>query len=162
MASKTDNFRFRGRTLLLLLAMLGLPAASGRAQEEAVDYRLLMRELVGSLAVRARAHDPDFIVVAQNGVELLTVDGNPASAGSAAYLQILDGVGQEELFYGYPRFNRPTTPQDSRYLQRFLETARDEGLAVLVIDYCRSHALIDDARRRTGALGFLGFASPNR
>jgi cysteinyl-tRNA synthetase len=147
---------------LLLLALLCLAPAQGPAQESVVDFREEMRGLVRNLGERARAQDPDFIVVAQNGVELLTVDGDPASPADFPYLQALDGVGQEELFYGYPRFNRPTNPEDSRYLRQFLKTARSENLTVLVIDYCRGRDKIDDAARRCEELGFIGFASPRR
>jgi cysteinyl-tRNA synthetase len=161
MAAHKDRYR---RRAFLLLACFGLAAAPGPAQEGApsADYRGLMRELVQGLAARGRNSAPDFIVVAQNGLELLTVDGDPASAASAPYLEVLDGVGQEELFYGYPRFNRPTNPGDSRYLQQFLKIARTEGLTVLIIDYCRGRDKVDDVLRRSAALGFLSFASFRR
>jgi len=156
--------RFPRWAFLFLLALLVTVPASSPAQDPppAGGYRQAMRELVRTLALRARTNDPDFIIVAQNGVELLTADGSPGSAPAADYLEVLNGVGQEELFYGYPRFNRPTNPEGTRYLQQFLQTARNEGLTVLVIDYCRSRDRIDDSLRRSAAAGFLGFASPRR
>jgi cysteinyl-tRNA synthetase len=162
MAAETKYGRSRRLAMILALAVLapaGLPAQDSPLPG---GYRGLMRELVRDLAARARRSDPDFIIVAQNGLELLTTDGEPDSPPAADYLKVLDGVGQEELFYGYPRFNQPTRAEDSRYLQRFLESARDAGLAVLVIDYCRSRSKIDDAARRASELGFIGYASPRR
>jgi cysteinyl-tRNA synthetase len=156
--------RTRRRAVLFLLALLGTVPASSPAQAPppAGGYRQAMRDLVRVLALRARENNPDFVIVAQNGVELLTADGSPGSAPAADYLEVLNGVGQEELFYGYPRFNRPTIPEDTRYLQQFLQSARKGGLIVLVIDYCRSRDRVDDSLSRSAASGFLGFASPRR
>jgi cysteinyl-tRNA synthetase len=71
-------------------------------------------------------------------------------------------VGQEELFYGYPRDDQPTSPEHSRYLLEFLRMARDQGKRVLVIDYCRSPEAVADSYRRNAFEGFLSFAAPRR
>jgi len=121
-----------------------------------------MRELILELAAYARRTAPGFVVVPQNGLGLLTDDGTPDGRIVDAYLQAIDGVGQEELFYGYPRDNQPTTAQDTAYLLRFLRRARERDRTVLVIDYCRSPQAVADSYRRSAAEGFLAFAAPRR
>ena len=68
---------------------------------EARDYRQEMRELVMRISARAKGIDPGFLVVPQNGHELLTWDGTEAGEPVLPYIGAIDGVGREELFYGY-------------------------------------------------------------
>jgi cysteinyl-tRNA synthetase len=125
-------------------------------------YRQAMRELVLRVGAYARGTHPRFIVVPQNGLGLLTRDGNPDGEPDAVYLLAIDGVGQEELFYGYPAFGRPTPPESTRYLLGFLRLARREGKSVLVIDYCRKPEATADSSRRSAEEGFLSFQAPRR
>jgi cysteinyl-tRNA synthetase len=121
-----------------------------------------MRELVQDLSAYARRIEPGFIVVPQNGLGLLTEDGTPEGAVVEPYLRSVDGVGQEELFYGYPRFGQPTPPDSTRYLLEFLRLARERGKTVLIIDYCRRPETVADSYRRSAGEGFLSFAAPHR
>src|SRR5690606_27315088 len=71
------------------------PALSREARKAA------MRDLVLTLARYARARHPGFLVVAQNGEELLT---------DPAYQTAIDGFAKEDLFYGAVREEARNAP----------------------------------------------------
>jgi len=73
-----------------------------------MDYREAMREFVGGISSYAKALDPSFLVIPQNGHELLTEDGTPSGAPVKSYIASIDGIGREDLFYGYAGDNEPT------------------------------------------------------
>jgi cysteinyl-tRNA synthetase len=125
-------------------------------------YRQRMRELVISLCRYARTLDPEFIVIPQNGNELLTVSGGITDAPALDYIRAIDGVGREDLFYGYRADDRQTPPEAIRYMLPYLEMALEHELAVLVIDYCRQRSKVDDSYSRNSRQGSASFAAPRR
>jgi len=145
--------------LILFAAGIALPVQAEAAPR---DYKQLMREFVQKISRYARNWDPDFIVIPQNGSELLTADGRPGGAASLDYIRAISGIGQEDLFYGYQRENRATSKKDSEYLLNFLHTARANNTQVLVTDYCRHHRKVDSSFRKNSEEGFISFAAPNR
>jgi len=134
------------------------PADSG----DPLRYRQRMRELVISLSRYAHSRTPRFIVIPQNGSELLTVSGEPGAAPASEYINAIDGVGREDLFYGYTADNRETPPEATAYMMSYLKPARDNGLSVVVIDYCRQRAKIDDSYSRNQEARFISFAADLR
>ncbi|MQY77256.1 MAG: hypothetical protein GH155_06460 [Spirochaeta sp.] len=145
--------------LILFAAGIALPA---QAEATARDYKQLMREFVQKISRYARGCDPDFIVIPQNGCELLTANGRSGGAASLDYLGAISGIGQEDLFYGYKRENTATSKKESEYLLNLLYTARANDIHVLVIDYCRHHRKVDDSYRKNSEQGFISFAAPTR
>jgi len=159
------------RLLLLFTVVLAGTGGCASGPEEAtrsVDpsdpilYKQRMRELVISLSRYARALNPEFILIPQNGNELLTVDGKLNSAPALDYIEAIDGIAREDLFYGYTADNRETPEEAIRYMLPFLELALDNELTVMVIDYCRQRAKIDDSYRKNDLEGFISFAAPRR
>lgn len=159
------------RLLLLLPALLvctggcasgPLEAARPADPSDPILYKQRMRELVISLSRYARSLNPEFFLIPQNGNELLTVDGKLNSAPALDYIQAIDGVGREDLFYGYTADNRETPEEAIRYMLPFLELALDNDLTVMVTDYCRQRSKIDDSYRRNDLQGFISFAAPRR
>jgi cysteinyl-tRNA synthetase, unknown class len=124
--------------------------------------REAMRDFVIALAGRAHAADPDFLVIPQNGLELLTTDGRPDGDLESPYVASLDGVGQEDLNYGYTGDEMPTPPDDRARLLTFLDRVKESGRAVLVVDYCAAPSHIEAARAVCAAHGFAGYAAPSR
>jgi cysteinyl-tRNA synthetase, unknown class len=121
-----------------------------------------MRELVGSIGDYARVQRPGFLVIPQNGHELLTVDGEPTGDPAAAYLSVIDGVGREDLFYGYDGDGLPTPASERDRMVAFMDLAFAQGVRPLVIDYCSVAADVDDSYASSGARGYLSFAAPSR
>ena len=63
----------------------------------------LRQEMIGfvtALSQHAKAQNPGFLVVPQNAVRLLALnENNPGGASNAAYLNAIDGLGVEDLWY---------------------------------------------------------------
>lgn len=127
------------------------------------DYRAAMRDFVQSVSAAARKADPAFLVVPQGGIALMTDDGNPDGKADDAYLAAIDGVGQEEVFYGFDnKDDRRTPKKETDYFLAQLAVAKAAGKPVLSIDYTGKQALIDDAYAKNKAAGFIPFVADRR
>jgi cysteinyl-tRNA synthetase, unknown class len=92
-----------------------------------------MAEFVAAIASHARAAHPDFIIVPQNGADIIEhLDANE----QADYLSIIDGIGVEDTFF-YPENgedeNAAYAPQE--YVIGLLENYQQAGIPVFAIDY---------------------------
>jgi cysteinyl-tRNA synthetase, unknown class len=116
--------------------------AEGRPQgrQEMVDF-------VSGLASYAKTRRPGFMVVPQNGEELLA-DGR--------YRAAIDGVAKEDLFFGVTGETIANAPDETRHTIALLNRAKADGRPVFVIEYdldaSRQRALVAD-------LGGLGYVS---
>ena len=129
---------------------------------DARNYREEMRNLVQSISTYGKETKPDFIVIPQNGPELLTTNGEPDGPLSRAYLDAIDGVGREALFYGYASDNIATPASERNYLVTFMDAAENNGVEVLVTDYCLTHSFVDDSYTQNAAKGYMSFAADHR
>jgi len=121
-----------------------------------------MRTLVADIAEYARSIVLDFVIVAQNGDELLTIGTAATDTLANNYVNVLDGLGREDLFYGYDGDNVPTPVESTDWMLAYLDRAKSLGIEVLAIDYCWDPARMDDSAIRNEAHGFVSFAAPER
>ncbi|MCR4825748.1 MAG: endo alpha-1,4 polygalactosaminidase [Bacteroidales bacterium] len=157
----------RNRLYFVRLFSLGLvlllTVACNRSNVEPCDdYRQAMREFVIRISETARTQDVDFVVIPQNGIELVAMGDDAHSELAATYLAAIDGHGQEDLFYGYSRDDKPTPSDETDYLLSYLRRSQQTGNRILVTDYCSRPDHVADARSRCDAEGFVSFAAPSR
>jgi len=126
------------------------------------NYRQEMRDFVQGISAYSRAIKPGFIVIPQNGHELLTENGEATGTPVTAYLDAISGVGREDLFYGYDSDNTATPYYATDYFLGFMELAKNNGIKVLAIDYCSTHAFMDDSYIQNEARGYISFAADHR
>ena len=126
------------------------------------DYRQAMRDFVVRISETAKAQDADFLVIPQNGIELVTMGDEANSSLATTYLAAIDGHGQEDLFYGYTCDNTATPAGTTAYLLAYLHRSQQAGNSVLVTDYCSRQDYVADAPNRCDEEGFLSFAAPSR
>lgn len=126
------------------------------------SYRQDMRDFVQSIGSYARTISPDFIVIPQNGKELLTEDGEETGPPAVAYLNAIDGVGREDLFYGYDDDNVATPGSERDYMIAFMNMAESNGVQVLVTDYCWTQSFMDNSYEQNVARGYISFAADHR
>ncbi len=145
------------------LALVTLVMASERPSLPKRDYRAAMRQFVQAISVAAKKADPEFLVVPQGGIGLLTDNGQPSGRPVGDYLKSIDGIGQEEIFYGYDnKDNRKTPRKETTFFLKQLGVAKAAGKTILSTDYASQKALIDDAYARNAASGFVAFVADRR
>jgi cysteinyl-tRNA synthetase len=78
-------------------------------------------------------------------------------------LSAIDGLGQEDLFYGYSHDNSATPESETQYLIHFLDLAKNTcQTKILVTDYCSDPVKMKDAITKNEQKEYLGFAADHR
>lgn len=98
-------------------------------EHEAADR---MMNLVLAIAGHARAADPDFLVVPQNGSPIIAFDDGGGDFPAGAYVDTISGIGVEDLFYDE---TRKKDDEDVTTRLGYLTQIGDAGKTVLVVDY---------------------------
>lgn len=150
--------------LLYLTVSLLLLACKGdeSAVDTAADYKQRMRDFVIGISQYAKAARPGFLIVPQNGIELVTMDGSETGKPDMAYLGAIDGNGQEDLFYGYDNDDQATPAAITSYLEALLNTAKLAGKVILATDYCSTSAKMADSYVQNKKRGYVSFAANHR
>lgn len=134
----------------------GSKGTSGR------DYKQDMRDYVIGISHAAKAINPSFVIIPQNGVELVTANGEEDGAPAADYLNAIDGNGQEDLFFGYDKDDTATKTADNNYLRSFLDVSKNAGKTILVTDYCSTQSKITESYHKNATAGYTSYAAIQR
>ena len=145
-----------------VLAILLFTACTTEWQGEDREFRDDMRVFVEGISGYARVLNSDFIIIPQNGHELLTLNGIAEGPVASEYIAAIDGVGREDLFYGYDSDDKPTAAVDSEPMLVFMTLAESLGVQVLATDYCSTHTNMNDSYAQNNAKGYVSFAAPKR
>lgn len=105
-----------------------------------------MVAFVKEIAEYARRRKPGFLVIAQNGEELLK---------SQAYVRALDGVAKEDLLFGLDGDGKENAAEDVQASVALLAKAHAAGLPVLVVEYVSELETRARAAAQLRARGFL-------
>jgi len=148
--------------IILIISILTISCNSDDDGSANTIYKQYMRSFVQNISAWAKTQQADFIIIPQNGHELATVDGNEEDPPDSAYIDAIDGAGQEDLFYGYD-YDDITTPAVERdYLLSFLDLYESNSVEVLVTDYCSTSGKMDDSYAQSFSRGFISFAADQR
>lgn len=145
--------------LLSLVCFAAEPAAARWGERARLDHAEEMRALVRRIAADARSRDPDFIVVAAGGPDLLM---DPAAAVDAApdapvirYLSAVDGV-----LLSPPPPDPDAAPGAGRDpVDDVGRMVRDQGRAVWVMDAAADRNTGRKAWQQRRQHGFVSFAA---
>ena len=128
-----------------------------------MDFRQEMRDFVQNISAYARVSNSNFIVIPQNGIELVTTDGTPTPGlADATYLAAISGTGQEDLYYGYDTDNVATPASVTNYLTPFLDIFKTNGKQVMAIDYCSTPSFMDNSYTWNAGKTYISFAADHR
>jgi cysteinyl-tRNA synthetase len=117
-----------------------------------------MRELVIAISKEAKKHNPQFLVIGQNALELVTINGKPKGKVAIDYINALDGTGIEELFYGFENNDGVKTPSSvTQYFLSYLAIFTKYKKSVLVIDYPKTVTQVYDSYNKSLQKGFISF-----
>lgn len=154
------------KSLLIFLTLITVLTMGCRLNSDDDDispvFRQYMREFVIGISAYAKGINSEFAVISQNGQELLTENGDETGPPAADYVGAIDGVGREDLFYGYDQDNTVTPESQRNSMLAFMDIAETNGIQVLVIDYCSAHSFMDDSYSQNAARGYISFAADHR
>ncbi|MCW3467086.1 endo alpha-1,4 polygalactosaminidase [Chitinophaga nivalis] len=134
---------------------------ANRQQAAVVDYRQEMRNFVIGISQYAKSRQPQFAIIPQNGHDLVTTDGEPNGPLATSYLQAIDGVGREDLLFGYDNDNVATPAAETQTMQAFLNRIKTTK-KVLITDYCSGKTNMDKSYRTNNGNGYISFAADQR
>ena len=176
-AQKPNSYPLKGSDMKKLLAVLLVISAilmsgcggngdDGETRDEpngeVSDYRQDMRAFVQGISAYAKDIQANFVIIPQNGRELLTENGEETGTHAAEYLEAIDGVGREDLFYGYTSDNAATPTAERDYMIAFMNIAEGNGVEVMVTDYCSTPAYMNDSYSQSYARDYISFAADHR
>jgi cysteinyl-tRNA synthetase len=149
----------------LILILVGLAACKKEEKTNPKDlnYRQEMRNFVEGISAYAKAIRPDFAIIPQNGSELVSTNGENTVNPDMDYIQAIDGIGQEDLYYGYNADDQETPSKDKIWIKSFLDLAKDNGqVKIMVTDYCSTHSKMDHSYIENNTNDYISFAASHR
>ena len=121
------------------------------ADQGHADAAQEMADLVAAIAAHARARDADFYIFPQNAPELAVL--------VPGYLDSVDGIGQEDIYYGYEEDDQATPLEVTAELEQYLDLFRKAGGLVLTVDYATTPGHVEDATAKSTAKGYVPFVT---
>ncbi|MEQ9310137.1 MAG: endo alpha-1,4 polygalactosaminidase [Balneolaceae bacterium] len=148
---------------LIFLTIIIFTTTNGCAQDEnKIDYKQEMRNFVQEISEYARNQRPDFIVIPQNGVQLVSNNGKWNGKPDLDYLNAIDGLGQESLYFGSTEDDINTPLDLSDYLEFYLDIGKDAGKTILVTDYTSTPTRMDSSYDLNEEKEYISFAADDR
>lgn len=149
-----------------ILAILILPFTSCSKNDDnsdnTTDYKQEMREFVIGISQYSKAINSNFLIVPQNGIELVTNNGDISDLPHANYLNAIDANGQEDLFYGYDNDDQATSTTSNSYLRELLDVSKNAGNTILVTDYCSTQSKMTNSYLENLHAEYVSFAANHR
>ncbi len=153
-----------------ILMIFALPAsfwccgrnAPSEPDNSDIHYRQEMRDFVQSISQYAKNKNAGFLIIPQNGHEIITENSDAAESPDANYLDAIDGIGREDLLFGYEEDNQATPAAISNEIIRFLKIYENHNVEVLVTDYAKTPTKVDFSYAQNEANSFISFGATRR
>lgn len=128
-----------------------------------MDFKHEMSVFVQDISLYAKSINPDFVVIPQNGAELVSITGDDEGLVNIDYVYAIDGMGQESLNFGYNADNEETPVEENRWMRTFLDMAKKNGaIKIMVTDYCSTQSKIENSYAINNSNGYISFAADHR
>ncbi|MFD2433636.1 hypothetical protein ACFSO9_08885 [Mesonia maritima] len=148
---------FWGLGLLFILS-----CSDNDKNESSIDYAQEMRNFVINIHEDAIDKNSEFIIIPQNGIALVANNQEATGDLNQPYLEAIDGVGQEDLYFGFNLINEQTPVEETNNLNQFLQKIQAEGKQILVTDYCFSPEKVSLAYQKNMSQNYIPFVAPDR
>jgi cysteinyl-tRNA synthetase, unknown class len=112
--------------LISLLLIVTTIISCNTNRYEDIDFRKEMVDFIVKIDDYASPQVESFGVFPQNGCELAEYD---------AYINAVEGIGQEDLYYGYDGDGIITPSNETSYIETYLDILNSESKLILVTNY---------------------------
>jgi cysteinyl-tRNA synthetase len=154
--------RFLNLALLFIILIVSCSKDEKSEPDSVSNAKQKMRDFVIDISQYAKAKNSNFNVIPQNGIELVSMDGESTTVSNAAYLNAIDANGQEDLLYGYDNDDQATPVATTLYLKDFLNLSKNSEKKILAIDYCSTVSKMSSSYLENNKSGYVSFAADHR
>jgi len=127
-----------------------------------LNFRQEMRDFVIDLSKYSKNVEHSFIIIPQNGQELITDNGEGDGNPDTEYIAAIDATGRESMFYGYYNDDEITPDEDKQHLLDLCNLCETKNIEVLTTDYCSDPVKMDNSYTQNNNNGFISFAADHR
>jgi cysteinyl-tRNA synthetase, unknown class len=117
---------------------------------EDMGHKDAMVDFVASIAARAKAERAGFLVVSQNGEQLLS---------NAKFRNAIDAFAREDLFYGEDEDGERNEADSIRDSVKALKRFAADGKPAFVVEYPRTDEQARSVQREIAEQGFIGLVA---
>jgi cysteinyl-tRNA synthetase, unknown class len=107
----------------------------------------------------SRSFNPNFIIIPQNGVSIVTLNGDLTSATQTTFLNSINAWGQEDLLYGYDNDNVATPASALNSIKPYLDLTKNYNKTILVTDYCTTQSFVNNSYFTNSKSGYISIAT---
>ncbi len=136
-------------TTIIVITLIALTSFSCSKEKRSNNAGKKMQEFVINISKYARSFDADFIIIPQNGPELVYNDLDNANGLNTDYINACSGLGNEEIFYN-------GSLEINDYSLNILRKAKP-SLKIMNSDYLSDDSNISDDINRNITEGFICF-----
>jgi cysteinyl-tRNA synthetase len=154
--------RFLNHALLFIILFVSCSKDEKSEPDSVSNAKQKMRDFVIEISQYAKAKNSNFNIIPQNGIELVSNDGESTTVSNNAYLNAIDANGQEDLLYGYDNDDQATPISTTLYLKDFLNLSKNTNKKILVIDYCSTVSKMNSSYFENNKSGYVSFAADHR
>ncbi|WP_244834537.1 endo alpha-1,4 polygalactosaminidase [Clostridium sp. BJN0001] len=127
---------------------------SDAVEDDNINYREKMMELVEGISAYAKEKNPDFEVISQNTEDILLND----PSYDIKYMGSIDAVGREDTFFGIDGYDTITDQNAQNAMITKLNLFKNNNKPVFSIDYCSGNN-IKKAQDNCKKYGYVSFAA---
>ncbi len=120
-----------------------------KAERPAADKDMIA--FVGRIAAYARARNPEFLIIPQNGEALLEDPG---------YRSIISVQAKEDIFFGADGDGKPNPKSSVNDCLGYLKYARADGIPIIAVEYLDENGQISQAKKRLSETGCVAYFGP--
>ncbi len=124
-----------------------------------LDNREEMRKFIQSIATYSRSIRGSFYVIAHDALDLIIkqdVQDETKISPARTFMQAVDGILVDGVFYGGSIMNVATTPEKQAFMLDRIALAKRYGLNVFAMDFANTPATVDAAFRAQRDNGLVG------
>jgi cysteinyl-tRNA synthetase len=158
--------KFKYLQVVLVLIMLSFTVADCKkgksAADQNIDYRQEMRNFIFNIGSYSKSFDSNFMIIPQNGQELITDNGEADGKMQDSYVKSVDATGREDLFYGFSQDDQPTPEAENQHMLSLCLLCEQHGVQVMTTDYCSTHSKMDYSYQVNDQNAFISFAASDR
>ena len=150
--------KYYARYIAVLILIPAVICSCGKEARLERERAIRMQDFVTDISLYARGIKPGFIIIPQNGIELAFRETDMSEGFRTSYINAIDGMGIEELFYNDEgkKIKASDSDQKEKLAMLGIITAKTD-IRIMVADFVSSDSYIDDSIDLCQKKGFIPF-----